>query len=339
MIHTMYIGGYGQESLHRVALQDGRLGRLDSFPAVNASYLCFSADRKRLYAVGETQRFRGEIGGSIQSYDISADGRLTQTSIRATRGMDPCHLTILGNLLVVTNYSSGSISRFLLNDDGTIGEMLPLMELTGSGPKADRQECPHPHQAQRTPGGWLAVSDLGADRILFYAAAELTQPQPEALSVPAPTGFGPRHCVFPKGRDTWYVLCELESQLLVYRGTPGNAHLIGRVSIGDGAATNYPAALRLSPDGQLLAASGRGQNVIALFSIGENGLLSRLTEISCEGDWPRDVQFSPDGKYLVCANQRSDRLSAFAVGEGRLESCGSVRIPAPACILFASQED
>lgn len=339
MNYTMYIGGYGHESLHRIALRDGQFQHLESFPAVNASYLCFSPDKKRLYAVGETQTFRGEMGGSVQSYDISEDGRLAQTSIRATHGMDPCHLTVLGNLLVVSNYSSGSLSRFLLGDDGTIGEMLPMMEHHGSGPLTDRQEHAHPHQVQRTPGGWLAVPDLGADKIFFYAAAELAQPQPEAIAVPAPAGFGPRHCAFPKGRDEWYALCELANQLLIYRGTPGSAHLIGRVPIGDGIAPNYPAALRLSPDERLLAASGRGQNVIALFCIGENGLLSRLTEVSCGGDWPRDIQFTPDGRFIVCANERSDTLTAFGVMDGRLEPCGSIRVPAPACILFASQEE
>ena len=54
MNYSMYIGGYGQESIARAALRDGRLRLLSTYPAVNASYLCLSPDEKHLYAVGET---------------------------------------------------------------------------------------------------------------------------------------------------------------------------------------------------------------------------------------------------------------------------------------------
>lgn len=328
----MYIGGYGTNSISRVLLRDGKLRLAESFGAVNASWLCMSPDETKLYAVGETQRFRGEFGGSVQSYDISPKGKLTETSIRPTGGADPCHLTLVGNLLIASNYTSGSISRFHLNDDGAIGDALPLIGLTGSGRNPERQEGPHAHQAQLTPGGWLAVSDLGTDSILFYPAPEITADHPSPVAVRTPAGFGPRHCLFPRGRDVWYVLCELRSELLIYRGSPQSAMLIGRVPVGNG--TSAPAALRLSPNQRLMAATGRGENIISLFSVQENGMLARLTEVSSGGDWPRDVQFSPDGRYLVCANQKSNTVTAFEIEDGHLELRSELRVPAPACVLF-----
>lgn len=339
MNYSMYIGGYGQESIAQVALRDGRLRLIRTFPAVNASYLCLSPDEKHLYAVGETKRFRGEPGGSVQSYDVAEDGALTETSIQPTRGEDPCHLSIVGDLLLTANYSSGSVSRFQIEADGRIGAALPLIEHFGRGRRLDRQSGPHTHQVQRTPGGWLAVSDLGLDAVFFYPAAELSDPQPQALRVATPPGFGPRHCAFPRGRDTWYVLCELVSELLIYRGTPGSSTLIGRVPVGDGAGENAPAALRLSPDEKLLAATGRGQNVISLFSIGENGMLARLTEVSSGGDWPRDVQFTPDGCFLVCCNERSNHVTAFALSEGRLELVDALELTAPTNVVFRRTEE
>ena len=338
MNYKLYVGGYGTESITRVALRDGRLKVIESFPAINASYLCLSADGRRLYAVGETERFRGEPGGSVQSYDLDAAGRPSQTAIQPTSGELPCHLTVVGDRLIASNYGSGSLSRYPLDAQGRPGTMLPLIRHEGRGPRADRQAGPHVHQAQLTPQGWLAVSDLGLDAVFFYPAPEIAADQPAALRVATPAGFGPRHCAFPRGRDTWYVLCELESQLLIYRGAPAEATLIGRVPVGDGSAPNAPAALRLSPDQRLLAATGRGQNVISLFSIGENGMLARLTEVSSRGDWPRDVQFSPDGKYLVCANERSNTLTAFSLEEGRLEYRSSVHVPSPACVLFSAMQ-
>ena len=338
MSDMMYIGGYGTRSICRVRLDDGRMSLLGCFDAVNASYLCFSGDGKTLYAVGETRRFRGADGGSVQSYAIGEEGSLKQTSMAPTRGMDPCHLTVTGNVLLVSNYSSGSLSRFLLEPDGTIGDALPLILHEGHGRDPLRQEGPHVHQAQMTPGGWIAVCDLGLDAVMFYPTPEITSAAPAARKVSVPAGFGPRHCVFPRGRDTWYVLCELRSELLIYRGGPEEASLIGRVPVGDSFSPNQPAALRLSPDGTMLAATGRGQDVITLFRLGDNGLPARLTEVSSGGACPRDVQFTPDGRYLVCANQVSGTLTAFALNDGHLERAGSLSLPsmAPACVLFAA---
>ena len=334
MKYSLYIGGYGTESIARATLTDGRLRLVEKIPAVNASYLCLSPNGRNLYAVGETQRYCGEPGGSVQSYDISDDGHLTQTSIQPTHGMDPCHLTLVGNLLLVSNYSSGSLSRFIIEEDGRVGRMLPLIEHEGHGRDPERQEGAHTHQALLTPNGWLAVTDLGLDGVYFYPSPEISADRPAAVRVAVPAGFGPRHCAFPRDTDVWYALCELESQLLIYRGAPSSATLIGRVPVGDGSAPNYPAALRLSPDQRLLVATGRGQNVISLFAIGENGMLARLTEISSRGDWPRDAQFSPDGRYLVCANQKSGTLTAFELANGHLEYRSELHIHEPACVLF-----
>lgn len=332
MKYSMYIGGYGTNSISRVFLREGRMKLAESFSAANASWLCLSPDETRLYAVGETKRFRGEVGGSVQSYDVAPNGKLTETSMLPTRGEEPCHLTQVGGLLIASNYGSGSVSRFHLNDDGSIGDMLPLIQLEGSGPNRERQEGPHAHQALLTPGGWLAVTDLGSDSILFYPTPEIAADHPTPIRVKTPAGFGPRHCAFPRGKNVWYALCELRSELLIYRGAPSEAMLIGRVPIG--STINLPAALRLSPDQKLLAATGRGENIISLFAIGENGMLSLLTEVSSRSDWPRDVQFSLDGRYLVCANQQSNTLTAFEIVEGRLEYRSKLRIPAPACVVF-----
>jgi len=332
MNYSMYIGGYGTKSISRVLLQDGRLKLTATYSAVNASWLCLSPDETKLYAVGETKRFRGGTGGSVQSYAVSPQGELTETAIAPTRGEEPCHLTLVGNLLIAANYGSGSISRFMLSDDGSIGDPLPLIQLEGSGPDRERQQGPHAHQTQLTPSGFLAAADLGSDSLLFYPTPEITANQPSALRVKTPAGFGPRHCAFPRSKNVWYALCELRSELLIYRGAPSEAMLIGRVPIG--GTGNLPAALRLSPDEKLLAATGRGENIIALFAVGENGMLSLLSEVSSRGDWPRDVQFSPDGRWLVCANQQSDALTAFEITGGRLEYRSRLRVSAPSCVVF-----
>ena len=332
MNYTMYVGGYGDQSISRVLLKDGRLSLAESYTAENASWLCLSPDETRLYAVGETKSFKSEPGGSVHSYTVSPQGTLTEASFAPTHGDEPCHLTLVGNLLIAANYGSGSLSRFTLGEDGHISGALALIQFEGRGPRRSRQASPHAHQTLLTSGGYLAAVDLGTDSVYFYPAPEISSDSPSPLCVKTPAGFGPRHCAFPRGKNVWYALCELRSELLIYRGSPSDAMLIGRVPIG--GTENAPAALRLSPNEKLLAATGRGENIISLFALGENGMPALLTEVSSRGEWPRDVQFSPDGRYLVCANQHSGTLTAFEIENGHLEYRSELRIPAPSCVVF-----
>ena len=75
MKYSMYIGGYGSEGISRVTLRNDRLRLVANYPAVNPSYLCQSPDGQTLYAVGETQRFRGEFGGSVTDVTIQNHSR------------------------------------------------------------------------------------------------------------------------------------------------------------------------------------------------------------------------------------------------------------------------
>ena len=327
MRYDMLIGGCGSRSIARVALEDGRLRLLEQYAAHNATWLTASPDGRHVWAAGETDRFRGEYSGCAMSFDVTAKG-LFQSSAQPTGGAFPCHVSRVGDTLLCANYGDGSLARFPILPDGRLGEMLPRVRF--GDPDADA----HLHQAIQTPGGWIACCDLGQDAVFFYPLPEAATPAPKAVRVNTPRGFGPRHCAFPRHSDTWYVLCELRSELLIYRGGPRDAALVGRMPVGSGRVRNYPAALRLSPDGSMLAATGRGENIVALFAIGENGLLSRLTEVSSMGDWPRDLAFSPDGQAIVCANQRSGNLSAYAVRGGHLDYLDSLALSEPTCVLF-----
>ncbi|MBQ8088311.1 MAG: lactonase family protein [Clostridia bacterium] len=334
MQHNFWLGGYGEESICRMRFEAGQFELISRYPAFNASYLCFGRNNQTLYAVNETRRFLGEETGSVHSFEPQGDGTLKQTSVKATGGTDPCHVSVVGNVLLVANYTSGSLSRFMLNEDGSIGAALPLIAPEGRGVHRERQEHSHVHQALQTPNGPIAFTDLGLDAISFIQEEDLASPEPAIVPVRTPAGFGPRHCAFPLYTDAWYALCELESALLVYRGAPEKASLVGRLPLGGGDRFNAPAALRISPDGGYLAASVRGENLIALFRITESGMPVKLTETWCGGDWPRDIQFTPDGEYLLCANERGNALTAFHLENGRLKQIGEYATPAPTCILF-----
>ena len=327
MRYEMYIGGYGERSLARAEMEDGKIRVLERYEARNHSYLAI--DGENLYAVSETEN------GSALSYAIRPDGTLERTAEKPAMGSLPCHVSVANGILLVSNYGSGSLARFEL-ENGALGRALPLIQRSGRGPRPDRQEGAHIHFAQRTPGGWAAISDLGTDSMLFIPVHEIGNDAPEPIVVHAPAGYGPRHLAFPKRGDCWYALCELQSELLIYRGSPTRAERIGRMPVGN---ANFPAALRLSPDETLLAAPGRGENIISLFAIGEGGMLSNLCTVSSRGAWPRDVAFSPDGRMLVCACERGNALSVFEVDGGRLHYRGQTEFEAPACVAFRRKEE
>src|SRR5690606_28349002 len=71
--------------------------------------------------------------------------------------------------------------------------------------------------------------------------------------------------------------------------------------------------VRISPDGDYLYASNRGEaNTITVFKINdEDGRLTEIQQISSQGVAPRNFAITPDGKFLICGNQNSDELIVF----------------------------
>jgi 6-phosphogluconolactonase (cycloisomerase 2 family) len=94
------------------------------------------------------------------------------------------------------------------------------------------------------------------------------------------------------------------------------------------------AAIRLSPDGKLIAASNRGHDSVAVFSADEKtGALAPLGIYPTGGKSPRDIAFTPDGKWLLAANQDSDLVTALSVDGGFSLLDLKQRVPKPVAIL------
>lgn len=327
MGYRLYVGGYG-EGVARVSF-DGQEARLDGvMEAVNASYLLLSADAKTLYRTQETP------GGAIYCDRVAPDGTLAPGPAAPSAGDDPCHLLLAGGLLFAANYTTGSVARFKVAADGGLESALTPLCLEGSGPDAKRQAGPHAHCAQRTPDDrYLAVCDLGADAVNFYEMARIADEVPEAARVAAPAGCGPRHAAFLGRDEVWYVACELSGELLVYRGYAERARLLQRLRLAEGGVENYPAALRISPAGDEVLVTNRGEDSIALFAVAADGTLAPARKVFSGGRWPRDAAYSPDGKWIACANQYGNLLTIF--DRSALKAVGYLALETPACVAFA----
>lgn len=137
----------------------------------NPSFLCCSG-QGFLWAVSELKEYEGMESGAVSSFRIDRDSlALERINTVPTMGEDPCYVSVApeSGLLFAANYSSGSLSAFPVNGDGSLEPIRQLIIRSGSGPDVGRQEAPHVHCAVPVPGmGRIMVCDLGTDRICEY---------------------------------------------------------------------------------------------------------------------------------------------------------------------------
>ena len=350
----VYIGTYTNGKSKGIYVLDfntvtGRLEVAGTSPELeNPSYLAISKDIRFLYAVMETEAYRGEYGGAVGAYSIDRQtGLLTLLNTLPTKGTHPCHLGVdSGNrFLFVSNYSDGTLSMFPLENNGYIGNMSSFIRHKGSGPDKARQEGPHMHYAALTPDEkYLCAVDLGIDKINVYGFSPLSgsTSASQKLSVDIRPGSGPRHMEFSPDNKFAYVLTELSSEVVVFKYDPTSCsfHQIQTVSTlpANCNTDNYCAAVHISPAGDFLYASNRGHDSLAVFKIDQSsGMLEGVSHVSTRGAYPRDFAIDPSGKFLLAANQYSDTLTGYAIkpGTGEPEFLGTIlEIPSPVCIKF-----
>ena len=243
-----------------------------------------------------------------------------------TGGMNACHLALSpdGDFLYTAQYGDGTLSELPLSADGTPGKPRVLRH-AGHG-VLPRQAGPHAHFVGFSPDGrFLLNVDLGLDTVFLYPyqAGKGISDAPETALVPP--GEGPRHLIFSPSGTQFYVANELGSTVTNFSYIDGKVRAIATVPsiLQDPVITNWPGAIRLSPDGQRLFVSNRGDDSVAMFRIAANRLeLVRAT--GAGGHWPRDIAFTPDGRFLIVANERSGNLASFRYNaeNGGIIPCG-----------------
>lgn len=290
-----------------------------------------------LYTVSETP------DGAVAVFDATGPAPRPVGSRVPVGGGSPTHIAAVQRHVVTANYASGSVSVLPVGTDGTPGPAPAVMRHEGSGPVAERQAGPHPHQVLTDPSGrWVLSVDLGTDAVricaLDTAADELT-PHSETSLRP---GTGPRHLAFhPDGRHA-YVVGELEPTVTVCRWdvSKGALEPVAEAPALPGATTGpvYPSTAAVSHDGRRLWAAVRGHDSIAVLDIDETGeRLRPVTAVPCGGHWPRDLTLDPTGRRLYVANERSGDVSWFDIDErtGTPRHAGTLPLPAATCVVFA----
>src|SRR5882762_214887 len=314
----------------------------------NPSFLAVTPSGQFLYAANEISDYQGEKSGGVSAFAVDRKtGKLTFLNEVSSRGAGPCHVALdkTGKYVLVANYDGGSVAAFPVLPDGRLGEASAVVQHSGHGPNAERQEAPHAHEIQLAPDNRFAIAaDLGLDKLLVYRfdAVKGTLVANESPFAQVEPAAGPRHFVFHPNSQFVYTLNEMGGSVtsFSYNSGTGTLHNLQTVSSlpKDFKGHNDSAEIVADPKGKFLYASNRGPDDIAVFAIdAAKGTLQPVEHVPTKGKAPRNFAIDPTGKYLFVANQESNNIVVFRNDpkSGRLADTGQVmQVPSPVCIVF-----
>lgn len=351
--YLVYVGTYtGPTSKGIYTFRfDPRTGRATSpqvaAETVNPSFLAVHPNGRFLFAVNEVSDYQGQKSGAVSAFSIDhTTGKLTVLNQVSSRGAGPCYITLdkSGKYVMVANYDSGTVAVFPIGEDGKLGEASSVVQHSGHGPDAERQEGPHAHEIEVSPNNRFALAaDLGLDKLLVYkfdpAKGTLERNDPAFAEVDPASG--PRHFAFTPDGKFVYVIEEMKSAVagFAFDSNSATLHKIETLPSLPKEFTghNDGAELAVHPSGKFVYASNRGHDSIAVFAIGAQGKLTPLEYVPTQGKTPRGFAMDPKGRYLFAANQESNTIVIFRIDpkSGRLKPTGQVvDVPTPVALQF-----
>jgi 6-phosphogluconolactonase len=308
------------------------------------TYLTMDAAHRYLYAVSETQSFKGMANsGGVSAFAVDPrTASLTLLNQQPSLGASPCYISLdrTEKNVLVANYSSGNVSLLPRQANGQVGASTDSdQHQPPLGPHRN-QDKPHAHCIIPDPANRYAFAvDLGTDKVYRYQLnpAQNKLGTPPTIAFTAKSGAGPRHLAFhPNGR--WaYLENELNSTVtaLAYDAKAGAFQEIQSLTTLPAGFTgeNSGADVHVSPDGRFVYTSNRGDNSLAVFAVERgSGRLSLVQHVSTQGKTPRNFGLDPAGQVLLVANQNSDNIFSYLVDKqtGKLTPTGqSVNVPSP----------
>lgn len=356
----MYVGTYTRRQgspnqsegiyVFRYDPATGACTQVSTAAAVNPSFLAIDPSGHYLYSVSELSgKTEGEPGGAINAYRLDRKtGELTYINQSSTGGDGPCHLVVdaTGRHVLASNYAGGSICVLPIQDGGSVGEAVSVIQHEGSSVNPQRQNEPHPHSINVSPSNRYAyVPDLGTDKVMIYefdsstGQLKASHDQPWARTK---SGAGPRHLAFHPSQKFLYVIDELDSTVTAFnwdsqRGTLKEIHTVPTLP-SDFKGRSHCADIHVHPNGKFVYGSNRGHDSIVVYSIEERtGQLTTVEHVSTQGEIPRNFAIDPAGRHLLAANQNTNDIFVYEIDSrtGKLKPIGDrIEVPSPVCIKF-----
>jgi 6-phosphogluconolactonase len=285
--------------------------------------------KRFLYAVNALN----DPSASVTAFAIDPKtGALNQIGQVPSAGAGPCYVSVdsTGHAAFVANYNGGTVASYRIQPDGTLSQPVDRIDFKDPkfgprGPNTARQDTPHPHSTTISPDNrFLLVNDLGSDHIVVFTIKTGTGQLADPHVFTNHPGGGPRHVAFhPNGR--WiYGINELDSTIDHYlwtatkfSETPQGLIInintpIKTIAADFPAEKNTAAEVAVSPDGEFVYASNRGEDSLVVFKVStKDGSLTFVQRISCGGKVPRHFTLDPTAQWLICGNQDSATVTVF----------------------------
>jgi 6-phosphogluconolactonase len=264
--------------------------------------MAIARDARRLY-VG--------VNDSIATISLDGDGRPSLDGRTMGTG-NPVYLALArGEQVLVSAYFGDD--RLKTHD---VGGAPPHDELDSEGTPDE------PHCAFVAPSGTrVYVPHRNGNRTTWWdvAADGSLERLDELMAEP---GVGPRHIHMTPDSAFAYLVNEYDDSVSSHRvradGSLERFQTVTTLPDDFDGSRNTGADLHVTPDGRSVYSSNRGHDSLAMFSIGEGGMLTPLGQIDTE-DTPREFDVSPDGRFVVAAGQGSGQLQSYRVeDDGRL---------------------
>ena len=334
----LYVGTYtagDSEGIYKLEFntETGELSNKTlAIKASSPTFLSYSADRKYIYAVNRAET--GTEGDYVSSYKILDNGTLANINTAKAHGTAACHISIdkKGKKAVVSNYTSGTVSLFEINKDGSLNEASQIFDHNAASEKS------HAHSAQFYKKD-LFVADLGRNAVYQYQLKKDAYKLKTSAIVEMEGNPGPRHFSISKNGKYIYIINEHGSSITTVKRTKNKFEQIDHDSTLDENynGKNACADIHLSKDERFLYGSNRGENSIVVFKRNtKTGTIDKIQNISVHGDWPRNFTLDPTGKFVLVANRRSDNIAVFSIDlvSGKLTFLKDYAVPTPVCLLF-----
>jgi 6-phosphogluconolactonase len=353
--YLFYVGTYTEEKgstskgiyAYRYDANSGEITPLGlAAETTNPSWVVVSPNGKYLYAANEVPKYNGPNSGGLSAFSIDhATGKLTFLNEVATRGADPCYVSIdkTGKYVLVANYTGGSVAVFPIQSDGKLGAATAFVQHTGHGADKERQEAPHAHFIDLSPDNRFALAnDLGLDEVKIYkfdsSKGTLTPNDPPFAKVA--DGSGPRHLAIRADGKFVYVLSEIKGTITVFSYDGGKMQSpLQTISTLPSGYSGLIEDAEIAIQGNFLYASNReDSNTIAVFAIDhDKGTLSLVDITPTQGKGPRHFAIDPSGKLLFAENGGSDSIVIFSIDAktGKLTPTGKkLDVSKPVCLAF-----
>ncbi len=306
---------------------------------VNPSYFTVSNDNRFVYSVNENGP-----KSTISAFKFdSKTGKLDFINSQDSKGADPCYIINDDKNVIVANYSGGNISIFGKNSDGSLTETKQVVQHSGKGINAKRQESPHVHTVYFTSDKkYILANDLGTDKVYVYqynlnSSNEILKLKSSFSVKP---GSGPRHLTFSKDGKFVYVLQELDGTLTTFSYFNGILKKVSETSIvaKDFKGDIGSADIHISPDGKFIYATNRGTaNDISIYKILKSGKLEFVERTSTLGKGPRNFAIDPTGNFLLVAHQYTNDIVIFKrdkVTGSLADTHKRIALCSPVCLAF-----